>query len=214
MEICKTGCLFIIKCPIGIVNRGDAEGAQPAGCAFFMVRLCGLPRSGRRLGGAFSRTGIANADLQTAYPKLHIRGLRGRTAGKKGETLVSPFLSIIPFPSGRAARARVSSTLRLPPSCLDRVSRTDSTPGNGVIRKRGRTRFGSSPLVRSVAVQAANISPICRSGYPPAYCSSRINMIPNTARSGTQVISSARSPSVSVHTAPSAAPRMKNRIMQ
>ena len=105
MEICKTGCLFIIKCPIGIVNRGDAEGAQPAGCAFFMVRLCGLPRRGRRLGGAFSRTGIANADLQTAYPKLHIRGLRGRTAGKKGETKGFPLLVNHPL-SFRARCAR------------------------------------------------------------------------------------------------------------
>ncbi len=70
-----------------------------------MVRLCGLPRRGRRLGGAFSRTGIANADLQTAYPKLHIRGLRDRTAGKKGETKGFPLLVHHPL-SFRARCAR------------------------------------------------------------------------------------------------------------
>ena len=62
-------------------------------------------------------------------------GLRGRTAGKKGETKVSPFLSINPFPLGRAARARVSSAFQLPPSCVDRVSRTDATPE---MARRGR----------------------------------------------------------------------------
>ena len=62
-------------------------------------------------------------------------GLRGRTAGKKGETKVSPFLSIIPLPSGRAARARVSPSFRLPPGCLDKESRTGATPE---MARRGR----------------------------------------------------------------------------
>ena len=37
----------------------------------------------------------------------------------------------LPPPSERAARARVSSAFQLPPSCVDRVSRTDATPGGG-----------------------------------------------------------------------------------
>ena len=67
-------------------------------------------------------------------------GLRGRTAGKKGETKVSPFLSINPFPLGRAARARVSPAFRLPPGCLDKESRTGATPE---MARRGRRALRS-----------------------------------------------------------------------
>ena len=103
MEICKTECLFIIKCPIGIVNRGDAEGAQPAGCAFFMVRLCGLPRRCAGSAVLFRAQASLTQICKPLIPKLHIRGLRGRTA-KKGETLVS--LLVNPPLSFRARCAR------------------------------------------------------------------------------------------------------------
>ena len=56
---------------------------------------------------------------QTCMPALCWRecGLRGRTAGKRGTTKVFPLLSITLFPSGHAARARVSDAFRLPPGC-------------------------------------------------------------------------------------------------
>ena len=41
----------------------------------------------------------------------------------------------LPPPSERAARARVSSAFQLPPSCVDRVSRTDASPE---MARRGR----------------------------------------------------------------------------
>ena len=49
--------------------------------------------------------------------------------GQEGEHLrFSPSCQSTPFPSGRAARARVSDAFQLPPGCYGRVSGTSATP--------------------------------------------------------------------------------------
>ena len=54
---------------------------------------------------------------------------------RRGKPGFPPSCQSSPFPLGRAARARVSSAFQLPPSRVDRVSRTDATPE---MARRGR----------------------------------------------------------------------------
>src|SRR5699024_2666246 len=75
-----------------------------------------------------------------------------RAAGaQEGTNCVFPLLRITSFPSGRAARARVSDPERLPPGCGKRVSRTAATP-------QGRDA-GHSPAGARIARPMHWISP-------------------------------------------------------
>ena len=69
-------------------------------------------------------------DRAKCVPVLHRREVPLRAAGgQEGEHLrFSPSCQSTPFPSGRAARARVSDAFQLPPGCYGRVSGTSATP--------------------------------------------------------------------------------------
>ena len=50
----------------------------------------------------------------------------------------------LPPPSGRAARARVSSAFQMPPGCLDKVSGTGATPEGRARTTRPYDRLNSA----------------------------------------------------------------------
>ena len=60
----------------------------------------------------------------TAY----LRPARPHCAQEGDNLAVFPFLRINPFPSGRAARTKISGAFRLPPICRITVSTTAATP--------------------------------------------------------------------------------------
>ena len=89
--------------------------------------------------------------------------------GQEGEHLrFSPSCQSTPFPSGRAARARVSDAFQLPPGCYGRgdwvadgrrhpLLRAKRVLKEGeVIRKRRGNHGFPPPLVRGAAAQAAS----------------------------------------------------------
>ena len=68
------------------------------------------------------------ARIAAHFPSGWNLRLRG-AGGQEGEHLrFSPSCQSTPFPSGRAARARVSDAFQLPPGCYGRVSGTSATP--------------------------------------------------------------------------------------
>ena len=68
--------------------------------------------------------------LRAACARASRIGMRLCAAGtQEGDNLaVFPFLRINPFPSGRAARTKISGAFRLPPICRITVSTTAATP--------------------------------------------------------------------------------------
>ena len=81
---------------------------------------------------------------------VYLRPARPHCAQEGDNLTVFPFLRINPFPSGRAARAKVSVPFRLPPIFHIRVSRTAATPEGRARSARPYDRLnGAFPWVES-----------------------------------------------------------------